>query len=367
MEDKLFLYTSQMVPIELFPSEAEVMSLQQYHYNESGQLKNTDRVPMDFCDYCKKMMDVSKNRISQETQIVAATQCTQVNAILDNLYREGALDFLLDIPKSTERDVDLSYYSQQLADMVSFFEKQSQMEISKEMIRKNICLSSQNNALLREIMELRKENSDVLSSLEARYIYQAKYGLSAEKYKNLLQEVKEKISKKNMLPSTKTRLMLVGPLASETLFDDTKCETIKKLFSLFEAADACFVLEQNYLDCIDDFDINDGDKKTLIHEIAKKYLQKKSYMLRADNTMSLEKLSQVAKEFNVDGVVYLSTKFCDTYAYHVGKFEKVFSDNSLPVLRLEMDYDELKTGQLSIRIETFVCMLKAKMKHKRRN
>ena len=74
---------------------------------------------------------------------------------------------------------------------------------------------------------------------------------------------------------------------------------------------------------------------------------------------------RLAREYAVDGVLYVHMKFCS--CYEVGKkgFLDHFRSLELPVLEISSDYSESDHGQLKTRIEAFVEVLKAKKSKKR--
>ncbi|WP_234123519.1 acyl-CoA dehydratase activase [Clostridium hydrogenum] len=60
---------------------------------------------------------------------------------------------------------------------------------------------------------------------------------------------------------------------------------------------------------------------------------------------------------NLDGIIYHTTKFCDSYSY---EYAKLKDSISLPILKVETDYAEEGNGQMKTRIEAFIETIKTK-------
>ncbi len=63
------------------------------------------------------------------------------------------------------------------------------------------------------------------------------------------------------------------------------------------------------------------------------------------------------------GVVYFSTKNCDNYLFNYSAVQELCKANGIPVIELEVNYNEKCSGQLSTRIEAFIECLKYNNSH----
>ena len=75
---------------------------------------------------------------------------------------------------------------------------------------------------------------------------------------------------------------------------------------------------------------------------------------------NVEFSGQLAKEYGVDGVLYVYHKFCSCYGVTKKGFLEHFQALDLPVLDISTDYSESDHGQLKTRIEAFIEVLDAK-------
>jgi benzoyl-CoA reductase/2-hydroxyglutaryl-CoA dehydratase subunit BcrC/BadD/HgdB len=100
------------------------------------------------------------------------------------------------------------------------------------------------------------------------------------------------------------------------------------------------------------------ESKKPIQALAEQYLTMPCSVM-SPNEGRFTLLSDLITEFSIDGVIDLTWQACHTYnveSYTVGKFVK--EKYGLPFLHMETDYSESDTGQLKVRIEAFVEMMR---------
>lgn len=76
------------------------------------------------------------------------------------------------------------------------------------------------------------------------------------------------------------------------------------------------------------------------------------------NTQRLEHIDKLGHVLNVDGVVHYALKFCQPFELEGLTIERTLEQRGTPVLRVETDYSNEDSGQLSTRIEAFVELLR---------
>jgi benzoyl-CoA reductase/2-hydroxyglutaryl-CoA dehydratase subunit BcrC/BadD/HgdB len=73
---------------------------------------------------------------------------------------------------------------------------------------------------------------------------------------------------------------------------------------------------------------------------------------------AVEFSSRLAREYNVDGVLYVYLKFCSCYGLTKKDFIDQFQAQGFPVLDVSSDYSQNDHGQLKTRLEAFIEVLK---------
>ncbi|MGA9652889.1 MAG: 2-hydroxyacyl-CoA dehydratase family protein, partial [Polyangia bacterium] len=71
--------------------------------------------------------------------------------------------------------------------------------------------------------------------------------------------------------------------------------------------------------------------------------------------------AQLAREYDVGGVIYTYLKFCPCYGLTKNVFMHRFQSLGIPVLELASDYSHGDIGQIRTRIEAFVEVLQEKL------
>ena len=71
----------------------------------------------------------------------------------------------------------------------------------------------------------------------------------------------------------------------------------------------------------------------------------------------LDYLNELIKEYAVDGIIYLTLKYCDPFLYEAVLFRDKLEVGGVPSTLLEVDHNLSGLGQLRTRIQAFVEML----------
>jgi benzoyl-CoA reductase/2-hydroxyglutaryl-CoA dehydratase subunit BcrC/BadD/HgdB len=71
-----------------------------------------------------------------------------------------------------------------------------------------------------------------------------------------------------------------------------------------------------------------------------------------------EKLIEISKKFNSNGIIHHSLKFCDTYLYDVPRLRELLIEKEISVLFLESDGSLGSLNQLKTRVEAFKEMIR---------
>jgi benzoyl-CoA reductase/2-hydroxyglutaryl-CoA dehydratase subunit BcrC/BadD/HgdB len=68
-------------------------------------------------------------------------------------------------------------------------------------------------------------------------------------------------------------------------------------------------------------------------------------------------IKDYAKEWNVNGVILQSMKYCDTHGYEVPAIKAYFDRLGIPSLYLEHEYTMVALAPLKTRVEAFIEMI----------
>ena len=154
----------------------------------------------------------------------------------------------------------------------------------------------------------------------------------------------------SVFPKGTKRILLTGtPLAIPNW----------KLHHIIETSGAAIVCEENCTGTKFFTNLVDESQTTLegqFHALAERYM-KINCACFTPNTARIDEVLQLARDYQVDGVINTNLKFCTTFKTEAPALEKVLEDNGIPVLDIETDYTDNDAEQLRTRVEAFVEML----------
>lgn len=100
-----------------------------------------------------------------------------------------------------------------------------------------------------------------------------------------------------------------------------------------------------------------GDDSDFLDLIAERYLNKPQCMRMADLGLKLKEIENNIIKNNIEGVIFISLKFCDTVLYSFPLLKQKLNQLGIPALYLEIEYNNFSEGQLKTRVQAFLEML----------
>ena len=269
--------------------------------------------------------------------------------IADNYLKDIPV-FMLDVPRNTDsRAID--FFSLQLEKMLRFIEEIRGSSIDDTSLAGAIDLCDSKREVLKSLSEAFFNGSGSLNISDYYHLM----GLSAttgagsfiKKIKELNSRLEEGSAK---TAGSRPRIMVIGNFITE-----------EKLWQMFSELDMDIVADDL---CISNryYEGSVGPaagtgRKELLDLIAKRYLGKPACMRMADTGKKLTSLKQKAKDNNVQGIIFISLKFCDTMLYSFPLIRKEMAALKTPVLYLEIEYNNFPEGQIKTRMQAFLEML----------
>lgn len=224
-------------------------------------------------------------------------------------------------------------------------EKLTGLEITEKRLREEIALSNNLRGLLREISLMRKSENPPISGKE--FIRLSHDSLHADRNVmiKVLKSLRDELQVNKTTRPKGPRMLLTG---STLAWGDDK------VVDLLEAAGASIVVEEfceGLRTYWEDVNADDDPMKAL----ADSYLMKRvpCAFFRGSPEERFDFLLRLVKDFNVDGVVWYSLMYRETYGIESHIFHKVLEKKNMPMLIVTSEYSPAETGHLRTRIETF--------------
>ena len=255
-----------------------------------------------------------------------------------------------DVPfKKNENSID--HYRKQLKiKVLDFLAKEYGVDTSDEAILKAIKINNEVNDIVTEIGNFRKLDNPTITGYEFSVITLVsmvcpKY-LIVDKLRETLEELKTR--EPDDKPNFKIKVLLAGSENDDPDF-----------VKLIEGCGALVVADRHCYGSLESrqhIDVKEGEDP--LTAVARHYLltsQCARFMEQQEMRHRKKQLADYAKEYNADGIIVESNKFCEYWS-----FERMIDtivlprDFGYPVCSIEKEYINTASGQLRTRFQAFV-------------
>jgi len=250
--------------------------------------------------------------------------------------------YLLHYPTQRSKEA-LNYFAEEVERFKTFMERFSARDISEKDLGAAIEVYEKNRRLLKSLYELRKRESPPISGSEALEVVLSSMTTPKHQHNQLLGEFLSEIEGRDEYPKGNARLLVSGHIVD----DPDILRVIEDSGGLIVADD--LDTGSRYLS------LTDGAAKP-IESISKRYFELPSpYGSPFEDR--IEYLIAMVKASGVEGVVFLTRKFCDPYLFDYVVLGHAVKEEGVPSLLLEYEYP-LAKGSLKTRVEAFIEMLR---------
>ncbi len=278
-------------------------------------------------------------------------RCQEHFGYMDEVINNASFKIeFTDVPfKRNENSID--HYEKQLRrHVLDFLSREYGVDTSDEAILRAIDIVNEVNDIVTEIGSYRKLDNPTITGYEFSVITLAsmvcpKY-LIVDKLRETLEELKTR--KPDDKPDYKIKVLLAGSENDDPDF----IRLIESCGALVTADRFCY----GSLESRQHINIEPGDSP--LRAIAKHYLMK-SQCARCMEQQEMRRRKKViadyAKEYNCDGIIVASNKFCEYWSYERMIDTIVLPrDYGFPVCSIEKEYINTASGQLRTRFQAFV-------------
>lgn len=258
--------------------------------------------------------------------------------ISDNPYA-----YLLHYPTNRYEEA-FEYFAEEVERFKKFMEKFADKEVSEKDLRKAVDVYNENRRLLKKLYWLRRKESPPISGVEALEVVLSSMTTSKDLHNQLLEKLLSEITERKEYPEGGVRLLVSGHIVDDP-------EVLK-------------VIEDSGGIVVSD-DLDSGSRyfwslvdtaANPIEGISRRYVKIPS-PYGSPVTDRIKYLKVMVKAFQVEGVVFLTRKFCEPYLFDYVTLGRAVKEEGIPSLYLEYEYP-LARGALKTRVEAFVEMLR---------
>lgn len=256
---------------------------------------------------------------------------------------------MLCLPRERSRKSSRDFMRREVEVFRQDIEELTGNQVTDERLTEEIVKHNRARQLLKEISELRKQESPPLTGGEYLELVKAFYYLPIDdlipSFEGFLAELKG-VPDDGERP---IRIMVSGGIIADG---------DRRLIDLLEKELGARIVVEDHCTGLRPFYYPIPEDKPPLDALADGYLDSAPCARMKPLTERLDFSQQLVEEYRVDAIVYVSLKFCSCYAISLSSFVKRFQGLGIPVIDISADYSESDLGQLRTRIGAFFELLK---------
>jgi len=345
-------YLCTYTPLELINASGAA-HLRLYKAGDTDVVASGEQITQSvFCDFTKSILGAFKegdplyNSLDKVYTFYTCDCIKKVGEAIEAFFKPSEV-FIT--PRLRHQEASREFYQSEIVNFKDDLERLVGHPIDEPSVRESIQLYNQVRAVLREISELRKRENPPITGKEFLDLLKGYYYLPPEQLLPFYQEVYTKLSAVPDIGRRRIRLLMAGGIVADG--DRRLLEIIE------DEAGARIVVEDHCtgLKSVSSTVAEDGDP---YQALAEAYLDQAPCSRMKPLQERIEYSGRLAKEYDVDGVVYAYLKFCPCYGQIKSEFFRHFQALGLPILEIPVDYSQSDLGQLKTRVEAFIEVLK---------
>jgi benzoyl-CoA reductase/2-hydroxyglutaryl-CoA dehydratase subunit BcrC/BadD/HgdB len=277
--------------------------------------------------------------------IVAENTCDSKKKMYE-LLGDYVPTYVIDLPQRPDSPEALNYFLGEIYKFKGVMEQLTGNKITVEQLKMEIKSSNETRQLLHRFYELRKIDPPPIRGVDVLKLLQKQYFLSTEELKASLRMLINEVEKIKPDGTHKPRIMISGcPMSSGNT----------KVPEIIESRGGVIVAEESCTGTRSFWDLVDENKDPML-ALAERYI-KIPCSCMSPNDRRIENILELAREFEVDGVVYYTLQFCHGYNIEKYKVQQALRKAGIPMLFIETDYSNSDIEQIGLRVDAFLEML----------
>jgi benzoyl-CoA reductase subunit C len=316
-------------------------------------------LPTIVCPFIRSALDLGlKGKYDFFDGVVMCHSCEvgEKAAHIWRIYMDPSYYFFLDTPHTVHEPAQQQFKSQ-LEDFQKTLETFTGKKLSADKLKKAVATCNQQRVLVRELYDLRKSSPPLISGAENIEIMVAMMSLPVAEGNELLKQIISEVKVRTDGPQKKPhRVLLWG-----TVIDNTALvEMIEKVGANVVMDDTC-VGSRAYFPMVEPTDnpLDGLSRRYLVDIKCPRTFQEAAYgEAKKDYIKDLEHrfgyIKDYAREWNADGVILQSVKYCDIHGYDTPALTDYLNHIGLPNIYIEHDYSEGALAPLRTRVQGFL-------------
>jgi benzoyl-CoA reductase/2-hydroxyglutaryl-CoA dehydratase subunit BcrC/BadD/HgdB len=318
-------------------------------------------LPRNLCPLIKSFYGFKLNRTCPYFQssdlVVGETTCDGKKKVYE-LLSELIPTYVLEVPHKPDTQQGKEFWYKELEAFKTKMEEVTGNQITPQKLKQAIEFINAKRAALKRLSDLRAASPSPISGLDGLLINQIGFMDDVKRFTTKVNELCDELETRKkqgvgVAAKDAPRLMISGsPMAVPNW----------KVHSIAESVGATVVVEESCVGTryfIDPVESNGNSIHDLLWAIDEKYA-KIPCACFTPNDRRIESITQLAKQFKVDGVIYYTLQNCHDYNVEGVKVERALKAQNLPMLKIETDYTMGDSEQIKTRIQAFLEIIQGK-------
>ena len=256
----------------------------------------------------------------------------------------------MEVPQR-KNELDKELWRQEVYNFKNMVEELSGVHITEVKLHENIKLVNRKRKAMQRVNEFRKLPNPPISGLDALLIAQVALNQDITSFikdtEALADELQERVDKGvSAYKNNGKRILIAG---SPSPMGNTKVHHIVERAGLQIVADESCTGMRYFSNLVDEAPT---DMDGMMRAIADRYFAIDCSCF-SPNKERLEKISQIVKDYNINGVVQNILQYCHTYNVEAKAVENTLNELNIPSITIETDYSQEDVEQIYTRIEAF--------------
>ncbi len=322
-------------------------------------IKSESYFPINFCPYIKSGWESLLADADNFRALIFTNSCDGMRRFFDiaSKYLTRIPSYLLDVPHLKNKDSQ-DFLASNISDMKMFIERLNGKKIDKKEIENAVKLINKKRKLLKEYSGIFNKSPHLIDIptyykvMELSMISDPEIFIDdLERYLVFIGNI-DKTNTKNEISlqpdhRNSPEIMIIGNfIAEEKLW-----EMLSKMNLKLASEDLC--TSNRYFEK----QVVTDDNKDLLESIAERYLNKPQCMRMADLGSKLAEIENTIVKNDIKGVIFITLKFCDNMLYSFPLLKQRLNNIGIPVLYLDIEYNNFSEGQVKTRVQAFLEML----------
>jgi benzoyl-CoA reductase/2-hydroxyglutaryl-CoA dehydratase subunit BcrC/BadD/HgdB len=356
---KVLGYFCSYVPEEIVHAAGMIpIRLARRGKNAAVSMGNTYLSPSS-CPYACSCVGIKKGKRDpyfQAVDLIAdAPACMQMRRVVEVWEKYFSVPVIpIAFPRKFYSKEGLVYFSESLQILASELGKITGKAVSAQALEDSIALYKRIRDGQRRLYENLKADVPKLGWENILNVIRAGFVLDRIKYVDFLEELVNEMDQVPSAPrSSSLRLMVAGGMMAPG--DDTLLNILKSLGETFIMDELCSGSRGIY----------GNVSEPTLEAIGQRYLENVPcsslpYPHKEDDPR-LKHLSELIRDYRINGFVYYTLRFCDAYSFKVKQISQLVRGLGVDFIHLSSGYQESDEGQIKTRLEAFVEILESKI------